>query len=354
MKILAFETSCDDTSIAIFEGDRLLAMNTDSQIKIHNLTGWVVPEIAAREHANVIFDVLQNTLDDAGVTLENIDYIGVTTHPGLLPSLLTGTTVASMISTLKKIPILPINHIEAHIFANFLERKEADIQFPLVCLTVSWGHNDMYFMKSMWNLEKIGSSWDDAGWEAFDKVAKMMGLGYPGGPIISELSSEYEQEQADQWNYLNRDKTNQERHLEQTLFPRVWLVKKEHNFSFSGLKSSVKREVDKRIKENWTLTHADQKELSYEFESAITEVLAYKLVQAAKEKNVKTVMLAWGVSANNRLKDEIAKLCKKEKLEFIYPEKLIYCMDNAAMVGILTYYRVKHKQFEEYIWVVKI
>jgi len=123
MKILAFETSCDDTSIAIFEDDKLLAMNTDSQIKIHNLTGGVVPEVAAREHANVIFDVLQKTLDDADVTLEDIDYIWVTTNPGLLPSLLTWTTVASMLSTLKNIPILPINHIEAHIFANFLEKK---------------------------------------------------------------------------------------------------------------------------------------------------------------------------------------------------------------------------------------
>lgn len=354
MKILAFETSCDDTSIAIFEEDKLLAMNTDSQIKIHNLTGGVVPEIAAREHANVIFDVLQKTLDDADVVLEDIDYIWVTTNPGLLPSLLTGTTVASMLSTLKKIPILPINHIEAHIFANFLERKEENIHFPLVCLTVSGGHNDIYSMDSMWELEKLWSSSDDAGWEAFDKVAKMMGLWYPGGPIVSQLSAEYEVELKAKWLPLHSEKSAAEKHAEKTLFPRVWLVKKEHNFSFSGLKSSVKREVDKRIKENWELTVNDQKELSYEFESAITEVLAYKLVQAARETNVKTVMLAWWVSANNRLKDEIAKLCKKEKLEFIFPSKLVYCMDNAAMVWILTYYRVKHNQFENHIWVVKI
>lgn len=354
MKILAFETSCDDTSIAIFEDDKLLAMNTDSQIKIHNLTGGVVPEVAAREHANVIFDVLQKTLDDADVTLEDIDYIWVTTNPGLLPSLLTWTTVASMLSTLKNIPILPINHIEAHIFANFLERKELDITFPLVCLTVSWGHNDIYSMNSMWELEKLWSSWDDAWWEAFDKVAKMMGLWYPGGPIVSQLSAEYELELKVKWLPLHSEKSAAEKHAEKTLFPRVWLVKKEHNFSFSGLKSSVKREVDKRIKENWEITLADQRELSYEFESAITEVLAYKLVQAAKEKRVKTVMLAWGVSANNRLKDEIDKLCKKENLEFIFPSKLVYCMDNAAMVWILTYYRVKHNEFENHIWVVKI
>ena len=146
MKILAFETSCDDTSIAIFENEKLLAMNTDSQIKIHNQTWWVVPEVAAREHANVIFDVLQKTLDDAGLLIEDIDYIWVTTNPGLLPSLLTWTTVASTISLTKNIPIIPIDHIQAHIFANFLERKESDIQFPLVCLTVSGGHNDIYFV----------------------------------------------------------------------------------------------------------------------------------------------------------------------------------------------------------------
>lgn len=338
MKILAFETSCDDTSIAIFENEKLLAMNTDSQIKIHNQTWWVVPEVAAREHANVIFDVLQKTLDDAGLVIEDIDYIWVTTNPGLLPSLLTWTTVASTISLTKNIPIIPIDHIQAHIFANFLERKESDIQFPLVCLTVSGGHNDIYFMDWLWGLEKMGSSWDDAGGEAFDKVAKMMWLGYPGGPIVSKLSAEYESEQKAGNN----------------LFPRVWLVKKEHNFSFSWLKSSVKREVDKRITQKWELSQEDIKEISYEFECAVTEVLAYKLVQAAKEKWVKTVLLAGGVSANTRLKDEIAKLCEKENLIFQYPTKITYCMDNAAMVGMLTYYRVKHWQFEEKTWVVKV
>ena len=329
-------------------------MHTRSQIKIHNLTGGVVPEVASREHANVIFDVLQKTLDDARVTLDDIDYIWVTTNPWLLPSLLTGSTVASMLSTLKNIPILPINHIEAHIFANFLEREEQDIQFPLVCLTVSWGHNDIYFMNSMWELEKLWSSWDDAGWEAFDKVAKMMWLGYPGGPIISKLSAEYEEELKQKWTKLHSDKTAAEKHTETTMFPRVWLVKKEHNFSFSGLKSSVKREVDNRVEQNWALTLEDQKEIAYEFETAITEVLAYKLVQAAKQKEVQTVMLAWWVSANNRLKDEIEKLCEKEKLTFMYPTKLTYCMDNAAMVWMLTYYRVKHNQFDQHIWVVKI
>ena len=338
MIILAFETSCDDTSIAIFDNDKLLAMDTDSQIFIHNKTGGVVPEVAAREHANNIFKVLTNVLNSAKLGLDDIDYISVTTNPGLLPSLLTWTTVASTISTVLNKKIIPINHIEAHIFSNFLERKEDDIEFPLVCLTVSGWHNDIYYMEGMFDIKKIGSSWDDAWWEAFDKAAKMMWLEYPGWPVISKLAEEYELEW---WVSTN-------------LFPRVWLVKREHNFSFSGLKSSVKREVDKRKLEKWELSLEDKKEISYEFENAVTEVLAWKLINAAKENGVKTVMLAWWVSANNKLRKEIEKLANKEWLKFIYPIKNLYCMDNAAMVWINTFYKIKYNKFEEKIWVVKL
>lgn len=338
MKILAFETSCDDTSIALFEDDKLIFMDTASQIKIHNVTGWVVPEVAAREHANVIFEVLQNVLDKTDTNLEQIDYIWVTTNPWLLPSLLTWTTVAWTISSVLNIPIIPIDHIQAHIFSNFLERKEKEVKFPLICLTVSGWHNDIFYMENMWDFQKLGSTWDDAGWEAFDKAAKMMWLWYPGWPIISKLSSEYESE----W-WVSKE-----------LFPRVWLVKRDFNFSFSGLKSSVKREVDKRIAEKWSLTIEDKKEISFEFENAVTEVLAWKLVEAARQKNVKSIMLAWGVSANNKLKNEIEKLSKKNNLNFIFPTKLVYCMDNAAMVGILTYYRIKYNNFEHKIWAVKM
>ena len=339
--ILAFETSCDDTSIAIFEDDKLLFMDTASQIKIHNITGWVVPEVAAREHANAIFWVLEKVLKNTEIKLEEIDYIWVTTNPGLLPSLLTGTTVTSTISTVLKIPIIPINHIQAHVFSNFLEREESEIKFPLVCLTVSWGHNDIYSMKDMWDLEKVGSTTDDSSGEAFDKVAKMMWLEYPGWPIISKLSE----------SFVPKEKVEGKK----PLFPRVWLVKKEADFSFSGLKSAVKREVDKRTNRGEKeLTLEDKIEISYEFQEAVIEVLAYKLIQVAKQKWVKTVMLAWGVSANNRLKDEISKLSKKSNIEFTFPVSNLYCMDNAAMVWILTYYKIKYWEFEEKIWVVKL
>ncbi|MDD3794329.1 MAG: tRNA (adenosine(37)-N6)-threonylcarbamoyltransferase complex transferase subunit TsaD [Candidatus Gracilibacteria bacterium] len=338
MKILAFETSCDDTSIALFEDNNLIFMDTASQIKIHLETGGVVPEVAAREHANVIFEVLTKVLQNTNTKLEEINYIGVTTTPGLLPSLLTGTTVASTISQVLNIPIIPINHIQAHIFSNFLERQESEIEFPLACLTVSGGHNEIYLMNDMWNTQKLGQTGDDAGGEVFDKVAKMMGLGYPGGPIISKLASEYKENGGSSID----------------LFPRVWLIKRDFEFSFSGLKSSVKREVDKRILEKGELSLDDKRQISFEFENAITEVLAWKLVNAATQNNLKTVMLAGGVSANTKLRDEIDRLSKKHNLKFIYPKKLVYCMDNAAMIGILTYYKIKYSQFEEKIGVVKM
>ncbi|MDA9129108.1 tRNA (adenosine(37)-N6)-threonylcarbamoyltransferase complex transferase subunit TsaD [Candidatus Gracilibacteria bacterium] len=331
MKILAFETSCDDTSIALFENSELISMHTKSQIKIHNKTGGVVPEVASREHANVIFEVLDDVLAEGNTTLQEIDYIAVTTHPGLVPSLLTGITVASTISQTLKIPIIPIDHIQAHIFSNWLERDESEIQFPLVCLTVSGGHNEVWFMSDMWTTEKLGQTQDDAAGEAFDKVAKMMGLGYPGGPIISKLASEYIGEAT-------------------KLFPRVYLEKSEFGFSFSGLKSAVKREVDKRGE----LTLEDQRGISSEFQSAVNEVLCFKLFEAARQKGVETVLLAGGVSANDDLNTKISGEAQKLGLKFFAPAKKLYCMDNAAMIGILAYYRVKYGQFEEKYGVVEI
>lgn len=338
MKILAFETSCDDTSIAIFENEKLIAMETKSQIKIHLQTGGVVPEVAAREHANSIFEVLETLIQKTNIKLTEIDYIAVTTTPWLLPSLLTWITVASTISTVLRIPILPINHIQAHIFSNFLERQESDIHFPLSCLTVSGGHNEIYLMNSLWDMKKLGATSDDSAWEVFDKVAKMMGLWYPGGPIISKLASEYDAK--NKW--------------ETQLFPRVWLVKRDFNFSFSGLKSAVKREIDKRIEKNWKLSQADKQEISFEFENAITEVLAWKLVYSAEKHNLQHIMLSGWVSANTKLRDEIQKQANKKWLRFLYPKKITYCMDNAAMIWILAYYKIKYTKFETHIWALDI
>ena len=348
MKILAFETSCDDTSIALFENKELISMHTASQIKIHNKTGGVVPEIASREHANVIFSVLDDVLRDAKITLQDIDYIAVTTYPWLIPSLLTGITVASTLSQTLHIPVLEIDHIQAHIFSNFLEREESEIQFPLVCLTVSWGHNEVYYMPDMWTREKLGQTQDDAAGEAFDKVAKMMWLGYPWGPVISKLAEEY---------LTPNPSPTRRGEQKKALFPRVFLEKSEFWFSFSGLKSAVKREVDKRIwdrSQETGLSEEDQKEISYEFQAAVNEVLCYKLIHAAEEKRVKTIMLAGWVSANDDLNQRILDESQKLWLHFFAPKKKLYCMDNAAMIGILAYYRIKYKQFEHQIGWVKV
>ena len=328
MKILAFETSCDDTSLALFEDDKLIFMDTMSQIAIHNETCGVVPEVAAREHANNIFSVLENVLFATNVKLSEIDYLAVTMTPWLLPSLLTWITVAKTISTILNIPLIEINHIEAHIFANFLERKDSDISFPLACLTVSGWHNEVYFMLDKWNIEKIWSTQDDSAGEAFDKVAKMMDLWYPGWPIISKLASEYTTPALLPPNLGG---------FRGSLFPRVWLKKQEFDFSFSGLKSAVKREVDLR----WNLSLEDKREIAFEFQNAVTEVLAYKLVNAAKQKQVTTIMLAGWVSANDDLNEKISKMAEKEGFTFISPVKKLYSTDNAAMVWINAYYKIK-------------
>lgn len=329
MKILAFETSCDDTSVALFENDVLVAMDTASQIKIHEETWWVVPEIAAREHANNIFKVLDGVLKSSKQELNSIDYIAVTITPWLMPSLLTWITVARTISIALNIPIIEINHIESHIFSNYLERKQADINYPLVCLTVSWGHNEIYYMKDMFDFTKVWWTQDDSAWEAFDKVAKMMWLWYPGGPIISNLALDY-----------CNDLSTKNCLVSTKLFPRSWLIKEELNFSFSGLKSSVKREIDKRIEKFWELKIEDKQEIAFEFQEAVTEVLATKLVNASEKYQVKTIMLAWWVSANDRLKEKIEELIKWKDINFIFPIKKLYSMDNAAMVWINAYYKI--------------
>lgn len=326
MKILAFETSCDDTSIALFEDNALLSLSTLSQLKVHEATGWVVPEVAAREHANNIFQAIDNAFSTVDFSLHDIDYIAVSTKPGLLPSLLTGVSVASTFSILLEKPIIEVHHIEAHVFANFLERKEEEIVFPLVCLTVSGGHTDIYYMKDMWSFEKVAGTGDDAAGEAYDKVAKMMGLGYPGWPVISQYAENFYKKW---WVVKN-------------LFPYVMLEKDSLDFSFSGLKSSVKREVDKR-KDLWSFTESDREEIAASFQEAINEVLARKLILAANKYNVSTFLLAGWVSANDNLNEKLRRYNKNEKI-FLSPTKKIYSMDNAAMIGILAYYKIKYKR----------
>lgn len=318
MYLLAFETSCDDTSIAIFREGELVAMKTKSQIREHNETKWVVPEVAARLHANNIFGVLEDVLSEAQITIQDIDVIACTEFPGLMPSLLVGMSVAKTLAKTLGKPYLAIDHIEAHMFANFIGRETDNIPFPSICLTVSGGHNELYLWKSMFEREKIGETLDDSAWEAFDKVAKMMGLGYPGGPIIGKLSSEYN------WDF-------------RSIFPKVLLDKDWHDFSFSGLKSAVKREVDRR----WELNEEDIREIAFEFEQTVVYILSHKLFHAAEVYNIQSVVLAGGVSANDRLLQTIKDGAVERGYAFTAPISKLFSQDNAAMVGILACYRYK-------------
>ncbi|EKD29816.1 MAG: hypothetical protein ACD_78C00259G0002 [uncultured bacterium (gcode 4)] len=322
MFILAFETSCDDTSIAIFRDDALVAMRTRSQIREHNVTCGVVPEVAARLHANVIFSVLEEVLREADVQLKDIYIIACTESPGLMPSLLVGMTLAKTLSKTLDIPYVPIDHIQAHMFANYIGREESDVHFPAVCLTVSGGHNEIYLWKSMFDREKIGETLDDSAGEAFDKVAKMMDLGYPGGAIIGQYASEY------MGSFRG-------------IFPEVLLDKTQYDFSFSGLKSAVKREIDKRKWEKWELTMDDKKEIAFEFEQTVVNILTYKLFLAATKQNIHSVMIAGGVSANDHLRETVERQAKKHGYHFLAPISKIYSGDNAAMVGMLAYFLTK-------------
>lgn len=322
MYLLAFETSCDDTSIAIFRNRELIAMKTRSQIREHNETKGVVPEVAARLHANNIFWVLEEVLKEANITLNGINKIACTESPGLIPSLLVGISVAKTLAKTLKIPYIPIDHIEAHMFANYIGRETTDITFPSICLTVSGGHNELYLWKSMFKREKIGETLDDSAGEAFDKVAKMMGLGYPGGPIIGKLANEYTGKF-------------------QSIFPKVLLDKNNHDFSFSGLKSAVKREVDKRILDNAFLSEQDIHEIAFEFEQTVVNILSHKLFHAAEKYNISSIVLAGGVSANDRLRETIEQIAKEKGYSFLAPISKVYSQDNAAMVGILGQYKTQ-------------
>jgi N6-L-threonylcarbamoyladenine synthase len=321
MYILAFETSCDDTSVAVMRDRELLSISTRTQLE-HDATGGVVPEVAARSHANAIFPCIHDALSDAGITLDQIDIIACTRSPGLAPSLLTGIVVAETLALSLTKPLIWIDHIEAHMFANFLERDTLDIQFPNLTLTVSGGHTEIYLWKNLYEFELIAQTRDDAAGECFDKVAKMMGLGFPGGAKIARLSTDF----------ASKASTEAIQTAEK-LFPRG-LLGSELDFSFSGMKSAIKRYIDSL----WELTADDRERIAYATESAITDVLSSKLIQAAESYAVYNIALAGWVSANTRLKDMLSSEALRRGWSFVAPKKILYSMDNAAMVGIRGYY----------------
>lgn len=311
MKILAIETSCDETAVAIVEdGRKVLANIIASQIDLHAKTGGVVPEIAAREHVLKMIPVLDEALVRADTDWDDIDALAITKGPGLVSSLIIGTETANVISYVKQKPLIPVHHILGHVYSNWLD-SEDEIKFPLIILTVSGGHNELILMRGHGDFEVLGETRDDAAGEAFDKVARILDLGYPGGPAISKIS-------------LNGNPGAFK-------LPRAMLEKGSLDFSFSGLKTAVLTEA-KKYDKNF------KADLAASFQEAVVEVLAAKLFLAyEKFSTTRELHLAGGVSANTRLREIITEKLSK-KIKFRYPKSLSYCTDNAAMIGAAGYF----------------
>ena len=316
MLTLAIETSCDETSVAVIKDGRDVLSNTiSSQIEIHKRFGGVVPEVASRKHLESINKIIETSLKEAQITLDDVDNIGVTYGPGLVGALLVGISTAKAIAFAKKKPLIPVNHIEGHIFANFIEHKE--LEPPFTCLIVSGGHTHLVYMKDYGEYELLGRTRDDAAGEAFDKVARVLGLPYPGGPVIDELA-----------------KTGDSKAIK---FPRSYLEEGTYDFSFSGLKTSVLNYINSSKQKNIEMNLND---VAASFQAAVVDVLVDKTVRAAKEKGTNIVTIAGGVASNEGLRQALIKRCEEEGLDFKYPSKIL-CTDNAAMVGSVAYYNFK-------------
>ncbi len=317
MKILAFETSCDDTAVALVEnGHNILANITASQTEIHQKYGGVVPEIAARNHINIIIQLIDEAIKKSNYHLKDIDAFAATAFHGLSGSLLIGMMTAKTLSYIYSKPFIGINHIEAHIYANFIENKNLPI--PHICLTVSGGHTILVVFKGHNNYQVIGQTVDDAAGEAFDKLSQYLQLGYPGGPIIDKLAKN----------------GNPEKYK----LPRPMIKKNNFLFSFSGLKTATLNLIKnlKHNNENYKI-----EDIAASFQKAVVDTLVTKTIKAAKKYNIKTITLSGGVAANSMLREEFQKECIKNNINFFYPQ-IKYCTDNAVMVGTLAYYKLKN------------
>lgn len=311
--ILAIESSCDETSVAIVKNGREVLSNViSSQIDTHRVFGGVVPEIASRKHIEVIDLVIDEALEQANKKFSDIDAIAVTYGPGLVGALLVGVSYAkSLAYTLKK-PLIPVHHIEGHIYANYIEDK--DLKPPFISLVISGGHTHIVYVEDYGKFKILGKTRDDACGEAFDKVARTIGLKYPGGPEIDKLA-----------------KTGDKYAIE---LPRVMIDTDDYDFSFSGLKSAVLNFVNKSKMTNVLFKNED---LAASFQQAVSDVLVFKTIKACKENNIKILTLAGGVSANSFLRKSMQDACDKEGIKLCVPS-LKLCTDNAGMIGCAGYY----------------
>ncbi len=323
MKILGIETSCDESACSIVEdGVSVLANTVASQIDIHTKTGGVVPEVAAREHVINMLPVLDECLLQAELGWDDIDAVAVTRGPGLISSLIIGTETASVISYVKKKPLIPVQHIVGHVYSNWLE-AETEVQFPILVLTVSGGHNELLLMRDHNQFELVGETRDDAAGEAFDKVSRILGLGYPGGPKIANAALSGNEKAFD--------------------LPRSMLEKDSLDFSFSGLKTSVLNEfktyvASNNIKNQEELPDKFRNDLAASFQKAVNDVLSNKVMRAYDMFDfVKEVHLAGGVSANLELRKLLIEKLPTT-VKFRHPSSIKYCTDNAAMIASAGYF----------------
>ncbi len=311
--ILAIESSCDETSVAIIKnGCKIISNIVLSQMDTHSNYGGVVPEIASRMHIENITIVLEQALNDANLSMEDIDAIAVTYGPGLVGSLLIGLQAAKTLSYVYNKPLVPVHHIAGHIYANNLEKS---MRFPLIALVISGGHTELVYMKEDYNFEVIGSTLDDAVGEAYDKVARVINLPYPGGPKVDRLA------------HIGKDTYN---------LP-IPLDDDSYNFSFSGIKSAV---INLKHNEEQKGNDINVQDLATSFQNRVIEILTKKTMRALRKYDVKNLIIAGGVSANKGIRDKFSELCLKEGINLTIP-KLEYCTDNAAMIGAAGYYAYK-------------
>ncbi len=315
--ILAIESSCDETAAAVIKNGREVCSNIIfSQIELHKLYGGVVPEIASRKHIEKINQVIEEALSVAEVGLEDLDAIAVTYGPGLVGALLVGVAEAKAIAYAANKPLVGVHHIEGHIAANYIENL--DLEPPFMCLVVSGGHTHLVKVLDYDQFEIVGRTRDDAAGEAFDKVARAIGLGYPGGPKVDALAKEGNKEAI--------------------VFPRAKVDGNEYDFSFSGLKSAVLNYLNQCEMKQIQVNNAD---VAASFQYAVIDVLTTHAIKATKEMGMDKLAVAGGVASNSSLRESLKNACEKEGITFYHPSPL-YCTDNAAMIGVAGYYAYKN------------
>lgn len=312
--ILGIETSCDETSAAVVTGKREILSNAiSSQIELHKKYGGVVPEIASRKHMETINTIVKEALDKANVTLDDIDVIGVTYGPGLVGALLVGVSFAKALAFACKKPLVGVNHIEGHISANYIEDKS--LEPPFICLVVSGGHSHIVHVKDYSEFEVLGRTRDDAAGEAFDKIARVLGLGYPGGPLIDKIARQGDPNSVQ--------------------FPRVSFDNGSLDFSFSGVKTAVINHIN-QLQQKKEEIHVPN--IAASFQQAVVDVLVDKSIKAAIKTNINKIALAGGVAANSQLRQIMNRECDKNNIRLLYPSPIL-CTDNAAMIAYAAYRR---------------